>query len=64
MTMRAFFARLGCRLLGRHQYDTPVFHSNCLYFCVHCGRELLGRTFDDISPMTLDEQEMIDWSQA
>ena len=43
-----------CWLRGHH-YDTPYFHTKSLYFCTRCGREMLGRTFDDLEPMTPEE---------
>lgn len=38
-----------------HQYNNTEFVSNCLYLCIRCRREMFGRTFEDIEPMT-DEQ--------
>jgi DNA-directed RNA polymerase subunit RPC12/RpoP len=43
-----------CWLRGHH-YNTPDFHPKALYFCTRCGREILGRTYDDIEPMTDEE---------
>lgn len=45
----------GCR------FDAPFFHSNCLYFCPRCGKEMLGRTWDDIEPMTDEDREVLDY---
>lgn len=47
-----------CRFKGCH-YDTPVFSANALYFCTRCGKELTGRTFADLEPMSDDEMEHI-----
>lgn len=53
---KLILARAGCKTRG-HFYDTPVFTSNCLYFCVRCDREMFDRTFDDLTPMTDEEIE-------
>lgn len=48
-----------CRIKGRCNYDTWVFHINCLYFCTRCGKEICGRTFDDLRPMSEEDVEMM-----
>jgi hypothetical protein len=48
--------RLICMIRG-HRYETPAFHANALYFCACCGREMLGRSFADLEPMTETERE-------
>lgn len=47
-----------CRFKGCH-YDTPVFSTNALYFCTRCGKEITGRTFADLEPISDDEMEHI-----
>lgn len=54
---------LRCKVLKQHQYETPDFHPNCLYFCTYCNKELLDRTFEDITPLSDDERAMLDWAQ-
>ena len=50
-----------CLVVGCH-FDTPVFQSNRLYFCTRCTREMFGRTFADLQPVSLDDIEANDWS--
>jgi len=47
-----------CRVKGCH-YDTPVFSGNTLYFCTRCSKELTGRTFADLQPMSDEDLEHI-----
>lgn len=47
-----------CRFKGCH-YDTPFFSTNCLYFCTRCGKEITGRTFADLKPLTDGELDDI-----
>lgn len=54
-----FLGGLVCRVRGHH-YNTPAFHSQCLYFCTRCNEELLGRTWADILPLSDEEQEMLE----
>jgi hypothetical protein len=42
--------RLVCLVKGGCNFDTHSFHSNRLYFCTRCARELTGRTFADLVP--------------
>lgn len=56
---KQFINDLMCDKYG-HQYDTPVFHSKCLYFCKRCGKEMFDRSFQDIEPLTDDEREQMD----
>lgn len=47
-----------CRFKGCH-YDTPFFSANCLYHCTRCGKEITGRTFADLQPLSDDELDDI-----
>ena len=47
-----------CRFKGCH-YDTPVFSTNTLYFCTRCGKEITGRTFADLQPLSDEELDDI-----
>ena len=47
-----------CAFKGCH-YDTPVFCTNALYLCTRCGKEVRGRTFSDLQPITADELDDI-----
>lgn len=47
-----------CRFKGCH-YDTPVFHPNALHFCTRCGKEVTGRTFADLQPLSDEELDDI-----
>ena len=49
---------LVCLVKGCH-YDTPVFNTNSLHFCTRCGKELTGRTFADLQPMSDEDLEHI-----
>ncbi len=53
---RSALGSVVCRFKGHH-YDTPVFHPKCLYFCTRCEKELLGRTFADLQPMSESEYD-------
>jgi hypothetical protein len=57
--LREFFARLRCGLRG-HQYDTPVFMTDCFYFCSCCGREMFNRRFEDLRPLSDEQRQMLD----
>ncbi|HJW55856.1 MAG TPA: hypothetical protein VJ577_11330 [Burkholderiaceae bacterium] len=57
-TMVQNIKRAVCLIRG-HSYNTPEFRGNSLYFCSRCGREMFGRTFADIEPMSDDEIEMM-----
>jgi hypothetical protein len=59
--VRDAFGALVCRLKGGCNYNTYVFHSNCLYFCTRCNKEMTGRTFDDLLPMDDEQREALDW---
>lgn len=50
---------LVCKAKGRWNYNTPEFRGNCLYFCSRCGKEICGRTFDDLPPMSDEDVEMM-----
>lgn len=50
---------LVCIAKGGCHYDTPEFHSQCLYFCTRCNKELTGRTFDDIEPLSDEDHEWL-----
>lgn len=50
---------LVCKSKGRCKFNTPVFQSHCLYFCSRCGKEICGRTFNDLEPMSAEEVEMM-----
>lgn len=56
--LRRTLLGLVCRVRGHH-YPAPVFRSNCLYFCTRCGKEMLGRTFADIEPISDEDLEEI-----
>lgn len=45
-----------CRVVGC-RYGTYRFHSKALYFCTRCRKELTGRSFADLEPLTADELE-------
>ena len=49
-----------CSILG-HDYGPVVYFSpavlNC---CRRCGRDILGRDFDDLEPMTDEERDTLD----
>ncbi len=49
-----------CSVFG-HQWPESLnrlgFSSNTLYFCRVCNEELLGRSFEDLEPMTDEERE-------
>lgn len=45
-----------CLLIGC-RFEAPVFQSNRLYFCARCTREMFGRTFADLEPASLDEDD-------
>lgn len=47
-----------CRFKGCH-YDTPVFSTNALYHCTRCGKEITGRTFADLQPLSDEELDDI-----
>lgn len=47
-----------CRFIGCN-FDTPVFRSDCLYFCTRCSGELTGRTFADLVPS--DHSDFMGW---
>jgi len=53
-----------CKIKG-HRYEAPVFFTNMLFFCKHCGAEMFGRTFADLEPMTEEERQLMldseDW---
>lgn len=59
MPVGQILRQLVCKVRG-HRYDTPVFMSNCLYFCSCCGREMFDRTFEDIEPLTDEQMEELD----
>ncbi|TFZ02097.1 hypothetical protein [Ramlibacter humi] len=43
-------------------FDTPVIRSWCLYTCTRCGCEMLGRTFADLEPAPVDDDDrFFDW---
>ena len=52
------FGTIVCYFKGCH-YDAPFFHTNALYFCTRCGKEITGRTWDDIEPMTDEDLETL-----
>ncbi|MDT3735535.1 MAG: hypothetical protein ROZ00_04870 [Denitratisoma sp.] len=41
----------GCR------YNASVLRLNTLYFCRRCGKEIAGRTFADLEPMSAEDIE-------
>lgn len=45
-----------CRFVGC-RYDAPVLRFNTLYFCPRCGKEIAGRTWADLEPLTDEELE-------
>jgi hypothetical protein len=50
-----------CLVLGC-EFDTPAFRAGCLYTCTRCGCEMLGRTFEDLEPMPVDDfDRFFDW---
>lgn len=53
---RKVLGRVVCTFKGCH-YDTPVFSTNALYLCTRCGKEVTGRTFADLQPISDDELE-------
>jgi hypothetical protein len=55
---RKGLGRVVCTFKGCH-YDTPVFCTNALYLCTRCGKEVTGRTFADLQPMSSDELDDI-----
>lgn len=54
-----FIKRVACKIFG-HNYPSSCFSGNALYFCVRCGKELLDRTFDDLSDMEPMSDEELD----
>lgn len=56
--VRHLLGRVVCAFRGCH-YDAPVFHSYSLYFCTRCGREIAGRTWKDLRPVTDEELDEI-----
>ena len=44
-------------LIKGHNYPGQVFHYNVLMFCRCCGKEIAGRIFADLEPMTQEEWE-------
>lgn len=51
---------LVCKAKGECHYDTYVFHSQCLYFCTRCNKEMTNRTFADIEPLSWEEREQLE----
>jgi hypothetical protein len=54
--------RIICEASG-HEYPIAVVPACCLYFCKRCGKEICGRTLDQIdtlAPMTEELRESID----
>ena len=45
-----------CRV-GGCRYDAPVLRFNALYFCTRCGKEIAGRSFADLEPMSAEDIE-------
>lgn len=48
-----------CPLVGC-DFGDVLFTGNSLVFCRRCGAEILGRTFDDLEPMTAEEKDLWD----
>lgn len=61
--LRCAVGRVVCLVRRRCRFDTPVFRTNRLYFCARCGREMLGRTFDDLVPEPWSDSDRFadDW---
>jgi len=50
--------RLICKLRG-HDFPCPTFNAYTLCFCQHCGKEIADRTFNDLEPLSPEEQDML-----
>ena len=57
--VRDALGALVCWAKGCCNYSTPDFHGNRLYFCSRCGKEICGRTFEDLQPMSEEDVEMM-----
>lgn len=55
--VRDFLGGLVCQFRG-HDYPFYEIHSYSLYFCTRCHREMFGRTFADLRPMS--DEDSID----
>ena len=54
--VRGFLGGLVCQFRG-HNYPIAVIRSCSFYFCTRCHREMFGRDFADLRPMTDEELE-------
>lgn len=52
------FTGLICKLKG-HDYPCLTFNTYTLCFCWRCGKEVADRTFDDLEPFPMEEQDML-----
>jgi len=57
--MKKLIQRLICRLRG-HNYPGTCFSNFQLSVCRRCGKEVTGRTFDDILSAPDDYDDLID----
>ncbi len=67
--LRLAIGKVRCRIKG-HDFGPVVFISPALLtYCRHCGEEIMGRTIDDLEPMTeadfehLETLNMLDWEE-
>jgi hypothetical protein len=58
--MKRLFARLVCAVRG-HDYGNVVYISPSMLTCCHrCGRDIRGRSVEDLEPMTDEDYEYLD----
>ena len=57
MTQR--LKKLSCEVFG-HDYPGHSYHGNTLHFCRCCGKEMTDRGFDELDPLTDEENDILD----
>jgi hypothetical protein len=58
--MKRLFARLVCAVRG-HDYGHEVYISPAMLTCCHrCGRDIRGRSIEDLEPMTDEDYEYLE----
>lgn len=69
LRIRLFFAsqfiarQTLCRIKG-HDYGAVVYISPAvMHLCARCGRDVCGRTFDDLEPMNEEDWEWFESQQ-
>jgi hypothetical protein len=58
--IKRLFARFLCAIRG-HDYGYEVYISPSMLTCCHrCGRDIQGRSIEDLEPMTDEDYEYLD----